>query len=953
MAELINELTQYLSALYTNPDPNIKSNANQWLQSFQKTDEAWVTSDVILKTQEAPIECKLFAAQTFRAKITFDLDQLPEPHRLQLRDSLITALSQDSIISSKIILVQLCLSLADLALQLPEWPTVITDLIDRFGKDPRTVPILLEFLTVFPQEIIGNSKIKLTNQWSTPEIAQLVPNTLSMYLGAQGITTSIKSQIFHCLSSWLRAGEIQSSTAGSQFILGCAFSALEDDTLFEPAVDFIVDLIHETQEIDESMSVIQLILSFLIALQPKLAQDREDPDKMRGYCRIYVEAGEWYTPLILRHPETFLPIVLAIRSCCDHEDLEVVGITLNFWYRLSKGLRRKREDANAKPLLEIYSSLMETIIRHLHYPDDPSSQVGQEADDFRRFRHDIGDTLKDCCYVLGASVCLKRSYDIIVQALSSGSTVKWQDLEAPLFSMRTMGAEVDPQDDGVLPMIMDIIPRLPAHPKIRYATILVLCRYTEWTNLHPDGIPYQLQYISSGFEDPTQEVRLAAAQAMKFLCRDCAQHLVTYLPQLHSFYQNMSLTLGQDDMNEVSAAIAHIIAGLPAPQGSAAMSTFCMPLVEGLHNIAHRKQPPTKQVQQNVSDLLERLDTFLSIINKLEGDLPSDCVKTMGEIWSVISEILEQYGSSIKLSERVCALIRRGLTFYGQACLPLIGSILEKVTSGFEASGCSSYLWITSKVISGFPDLNDPALLSAMKIAFERQSSRVFPLASEGNASSISDVIDDYIHLLSSLMDNQAEILISSNCFHQSFPIVLTSLEFFDPEPIFTSLNYIRQILGHSSLELQSTSSAPTSGNGEGKSAIMTTTNKANIQTDQAEYQLFVQSIKQLIVQNGYLLTEVLLRRTLTDFPEDSLSLVIILFRLLSDFFPMELATWVPSVIERLPPKIVSIADREKFLVAFNKALQENRSESVKQSLLDLVKSSRRERARERFSEDR
>jgi transportin-3 len=388
------------------------------------------------------------------------------------------------------------------------------------------------------------------------------------------------------------------------------------------------------------MPVIQLILSFLIALQPKLTQDRDDSDKMRGYCRIYVEAGEWYTPLILRHPETFLPIVLAIRSCCDHDDLEVVGITLNFWYRLSKGLRRKREDANAKSLLEIYSSLVETIIRHLHYPDDPSSQVGQEADDFRRFRHDIGDTLKDCCYVLGASVCLKRSYDIIFQALSNNSNVKWQEIEAPLFSMRTMGAEVDPQDDGILPMIMDIIPRLPAHPKIRYATILVLCRYTEWTNYHPDGIPFQLQYISSGFEDSNQEVRLAAAQAMKFLCRDCAQvgfsiyvpcgnksntqlilmivplhvqHLVTYLPQLHSFYQNMNLTLSQDDMNEVSAAIAHIIAGLPAPQGAAAMSTFCMPLVEGLHNVASRKQAPTKQVQQNVSGLCFLLNSSLLI----------------------------------------------------------------------------------------------------------------------------------------------------------------------------------------------------------------------------------------------------------------------------------------------------------------------------------------------------
>lgn len=50
--------------------------------------------------------------------------------------------------------------------------------------------------------------------------------------------------------------------------------------------------------------------------------------------------------------------------------------------------------------------------------------------------------------------------------MSSNSNVKWQDIEALLFSMRTMGAEVDLKEDGVLPMIMDIIPILPAHPKI-------------------------------------------------------------------------------------------------------------------------------------------------------------------------------------------------------------------------------------------------------------------------------------------------------------------------------------------------------------------------------------------------------------------------------------------------------------------------------------------------------
>jgi hypothetical protein len=65
----------------------------------------------------------------------------------------------------------------------------------------------------------------------------------------------------------LRAGEIQSSSAGTEFILECAFSTLEDDSLFEAAVDFIDDLIHETQEIQENMPVIQLLLSMRLCLE--------------------------------------------------------------------------------------------------------------------------------------------------------------------------------------------------------------------------------------------------------------------------------------------------------------------------------------------------------------------------------------------------------------------------------------------------------------------------------------------------------------------------------------------------------------------------------------------------------------------------------------------------------------------------------------------------------------
>ena len=84
-----------------------------------------------------------------------------------------------------------------------------------------------------------------------------------------------------------------------------------------------------------------------------------------------------------------------------------------------------------------------------------------------------------------------------------------------------MGAEVDSDDEKVVPKIMELIPSLPNHPRIQYATLLLIARYTEWTSKHPDYLPTQLQYVSAGFDSPEEDVQMAAGQALKYLCQDC------------------------------------------------------------------------------------------------------------------------------------------------------------------------------------------------------------------------------------------------------------------------------------------------------------------------------------------------------------------------------------------------------------------------------------------------
>lgn len=315
-------------------------------------------------------------------------------------------------------------------------------------------------------------------------------------------------------------GEVDILKFAQNALFAFTFQALASEALFDEAVDLICDVIHETQETDDFMPVIERIVEQLLAIRPAVAASHDDPDKMRGFCRMFTEAGETYRVLVIRHPETFFPIVDTIAECAAYSDLDIVQITFNFWYRLSQSISKLAE---LPPQFEqLYRGLMDVMTQHLHFPLDMNASTAQERDEFRAFRHVMGDTLKDCCYVLGTATCLRAAYDKVALAVSKPNPV-WQEIEAPLFSMRSMGAEVNPDDDDVVPLIMNMIPKLPSHPQVRYAATLVISRYTEWVDAHPESIEYLLSYISTGFESSDAQVSAAAGQAMKYMCKDCKQ----------------------------------------------------------------------------------------------------------------------------------------------------------------------------------------------------------------------------------------------------------------------------------------------------------------------------------------------------------------------------------------------------------------------------------------------
>ena len=78
------------------------------------------------------------------------------------------------------------------------------------------------------------------------------------------------------------------------------------------------------------------------------------------------------------------------------------------------------------------------------------------------------------------------------------------------------------------------------------------------------------------------------------------QHLVPYLPQLHTFLASTGSKLAQDDRIMVYEAIAYVISAMPMEHAAQSLRTFASDILEAVHNTTSKPDVATKQDLQVV-----------------------------------------------------------------------------------------------------------------------------------------------------------------------------------------------------------------------------------------------------------------------------------------------------------------------------------------------------------------
>ena len=840
---------------------------------------------------------------------------------------------------------QLCVALANLAIQMLEWKDVLHTVVSTFGSDQKSIACVLEFLHVLPEEVTEGRKIHLTEDELTSRTKELLEDNAQQVLQlltqyAQSSDAASKDPLLmQCITSWLR--EVPLKDIVSSPLMNVVMNAVQSDASFDQAVETLCAIFKETREVDENAEIIKAVYPRLANLQPRIkaCADEEDWDTFKGLTRVFAEAGEAWVVLICREPQHYRAVVECVLECCLRDnELDALWQTFFFWNELKQYITIERYMEARLQFVDVYSKLVDVMIGHLEYPESNSSDLfdgDRDAEEkFREFRHQMGDVLKDCCEVIGVTECLQKSYVLIenwvntygAQA-SSGIIPKWQKLEAPLFSMRAMGRQVSPDENIMLPRLIPLIVQIPDHEKVRFQAVMTLGRYTEWTAQHPNTLQDQLNFIMACFSHKDKDVVRAAALSFRFFCCDCAELLKDFMPQLQQFYESHVDSLPTSSQEEITEGIAAVLDKQPVDTLYSSFKLCCEPIVNRV--MAMAQAAVEKEQKLAVADKIN-LITFLvlGVRPHVPPSQPHPVVQCCQEIFPILAAICERFVDFAPIAERTCRCWRNMVLQYQYHTLPMLPQLAEKLSQGFTASRQGCFLWATDSIVREFSDVSENVpqqTTDAIYAFYEQQATTFLRALNDLSPEDLPDVIEDFFRLSLDVLLYHPNRLLLSNLMSTILSAASTSLTLLNEAPLMATLHFLRDFLAYGG------DNAPSSSfDADGQ--YRNRTNPQEIQD----------AVRKLTLAEGDSLVQRCMTGMMYTFPADCFpdasGVLLGLFQLL----PKEVANWTAKTVSMLPQGSIAPQEQERLLRNIQQRVESGEVRKIRSLLQDFTNSYRR-----------
>eukprot|EP00058_Branchiostoma_floridae_P001083 XP_002586571.1 hypothetical protein BRAFLDRAFT_131385 [Branchiostoma floridae] len=602
-------VVQAIQTLYHNPDPACKERASAWLGELQRSVFAWEVADQLLRNGQ-DLETSYFAAQTMRTKIQYAFHELPQSAHQSLKESLLNHAQNLVSNASPVIITQLALALADLALQVAGWKCPAKELIEKFGNTVGNLPFLLEVLTVLPEEVNSRS-LRLGANRRGEVIEEL----------AESCDLVIQLLVYRCLGSWFNLGVIQGEAVATSQLLNAPFQAMHNpetvSSVHEAACDCICSALYVAEDITRYESLANCLFQGVISLSEPyhVSVAQEDIDKSLNYCRVFTELAESFLELMMAAPGQGLGdlrILDLLLACVGHCQYEVAEITFNFWYRLSEVLY-KRDSTNLNTIFKPYfQRLINSLSVHCQMDEDHEG-VPDETDDFADFRIRVSELIKDVVFIVGSI----NVFTQLFRNLAETPNTTWDVTEAHMYVMSAVAKNLMPDESEVVPQVLQAVLNLPqdAHIAVRYTGTQLVGELCEWIDRHPDTLDSVLNFLLAGLQHP--KLGSVSATSLQNICAACREQMARHFKGLLQIVEALdNLHISNEAAVGLLKGISLILTKMPHDQLAVGLRALCQIQADRLSQLIVQNESVKEGTRTDPTIFLDRLASIFRFVQR-------------------------------------------------------------------------------------------------------------------------------------------------------------------------------------------------------------------------------------------------------------------------------------------------------------------------------------------------
>lgn len=338
-------------------DKEERSAANQYINLFQQSAEAWLVAKELLY-QSADADMQFIGASVLYRKVKQEITQLSELQQKELKQFFLDTLVNPSLQLSALSTKQVCASISIIAIlhSCTFWPTLLSDLIDLMKLSKASLLVGLEILENISKEmgevLIEKKVYQRTKSYFfsiSEQILEIFNNILIMQ------DEDILVRCLSCMCSWV-SSHIKLQLLRGEKSIPYLLQLMQYEKLFPHVCQILTesclnslssDVLNMNNIETQIKNIPQIEIHNLKLIVEILSQNLElfkQNAKNFEYCKAYTETictlANKFQILILEKSEYSFAILKILLFCSQHHNKRISYATFQFWKDYKQTIKR-------------------------------------------------------------------------------------------------------------------------------------------------------------------------------------------------------------------------------------------------------------------------------------------------------------------------------------------------------------------------------------------------------------------------------------------------------------------------------------------------------------------------------------------------------------------------------------------------------------------------------------